>query len=260
METGKFDKLSRPGLFFSRSLYREIMRFCVIALLFASHAAFSQTSDFGSWNVINTKLTVSDRWSVFNELQLRSQSFYHNHFYYEIKGGVSYAVNKNFTFLLGTGKYVTYTDGGSFEKPVTSDETRFWQQVAMNHFLERLKFEHRYRAEQRWYKDGAYRNRFRYRLNVALPLNNNKIAPKTFYLASFDEIFLTNKAPYFERNRFFAGFGYQFAKWVTVQPGYVYQYDYRNNNPLGKHFFQLTIAFEIDANKSSGERMPGNVD
>jgi hypothetical protein len=235
------------------------MRSCALVLLLASNFAFSQTSDFGSWNVITTKLILADRWSVFNELQLRSQSFYDNHFYYEVKGGVAYSVNKNFTFLLGTGKYVTYSDGGDFTKPVTSNETRFWQQVSMNHFLERLKFEHRYRAEQRWFED-SYRNRFRYRLNVALPINGNTILPKTFYLTSFDEIFLTNKAPYFERNRFFAGVGYQVNKWLTVQPGYVYQYDYRNNNPLGKHFFQLTISFEIDADKSSGEHMPGNVD
>ena len=236
------------------------MRSCAIVLLFVSRVAYSQTSDFGSWNVINTKLILSDQWSVFNELQLRSQSFYSNHYYYEVKGGVAYAVNKNFTFLLGTGKYVTYSDPGSFAKPVSSNETRFWQQVTMNHFLERLKFEHRYRVEQRWFED-SYRNRFRYRLNIAIPLNSNKIGPKTFYLATFDEIFLTNKGPYFERNRFFAGAGYQAAKWVTIQPGYVYQYDYKNNiDPLGKHFFQLTITFEIDAHKDPNEKMPGTVD
>jgi len=235
------------------------MRACVIVLLLMSQIAFSQKSDFGSWNVINTKLVLSERWSVLNELQLRSQSFYDNHYYYEIKGGVSYSVNKNFLFLLGTGKYVTYPDGGNFVKPLSSDEFRFWQQLTMNHFLERLKFEHRYRAEQRWFKD-SYRNRFRYRLNVALPINNKKIGPKTFYVASFDEIFLTNKAPYFERNRFFAGVGYQANKWLTIQPGYVNQYDYKNDVAQGKHFFQLTIGIEIDAHKDPKEKMPGNVD
>ena len=92
------------------------MRACVFLLLLTSQIAFSQKSDFGSWNVINTKLILSEKWGVFNELQLRSQSFYDNHYYYEIKGGVSYSVNKNFTFLLGTGKYVTYTDGGRFRQ------------------------------------------------------------------------------------------------------------------------------------------------
>jgi hypothetical protein len=235
------------------------MRISVLVLLLTSQIAFSQNSDFGSWNVINTKLTLSKRWSVFNELQLRSKSFYDNYYYYEIKGGVAYSVNKNFTFLLGTGKYMTYSDGGDFVKPITGDETRFWQQVTMNHFLSRLKFEHRYRVEQRWIND-SYRNRFRYRLNVAVPINKNKIGPKTFYVASFGEIFLTNKAPYYERNRFFAGVGYQAAKWVTIQPGYIHQSDYKNNVTQGKSSFQLTIGFEIDAHKDPKEKMPGTHD
>lgn len=222
-------------------------------------AAHGQKDDFGSWNVLNTKLTISPKWSAMTELQLRSQSFYHNHFYYEIKGGVTYSFNKNFSFLVGTGRYITYTDGGSFTKPVTANEWRLWQQLTMNNYLERVKFEHRYRVEQRWFKTG-YRNRFRYRLNSVVPINKKKIGPGTFYMAAFNEIFLTNKAPYFERNRFFSGVGYQFSKYLSLQPGYVYQYDYRNGVGAGKHFFQLTLSVEIDADKNPSERIPGNVD
>jgi|SRR5688572_21151630 hypothetical protein len=228
-------------------------------LLLSSCVGFSQKKDFGSWNVITTKLLLTDKWGVYNELQLRSQSFYDNHFYYEVKGGVSYSLNKSFSFLLGVGKYITYTDGGSFKKPVSANETRFWQQLTMNHYLERIKFEHRYRVEQRWFKTG-FRNRFRYRLNAAVPINNKKIGPKTFYIASFNEIFLTNKEPYFERNRFFLGTGYQINKMFTIQPGYVYQFDYRNNDGAGKHFFQLTLGIEIDGHKNKDEKIPGNVD
>jgi hypothetical protein len=225
----------------------------------ASVAALSQKNDFGSWNVINTKLTLSKKWSVYNELQLRSQSFYQNHFYYEVKGGVGYSLNKNFTFLLGVGKYITYSDGGSFEKPITSNETRFWQQLTMNHYLERIKFEHRYRVEQRWFKTG-YRNRFRYRLNTVVPINRTKMGPKTFYASAFEEIFLTNTGPYFERSRSFIGGGYQFSKNFTIQPGYVYQFDYRNGTKSAKHFFQLTLNIEIDPHKNPNEKIPGNVD
>lgn len=228
-------------------------------IMMTSLVTFSQKNDFGSWNVINTELTLSPKWGVYNELQLRSQSFYDNHFYYEIKGGVSYSISKNFTFLLGIGKYITYTDGGSFEKPVSANEFRFWQQLTMNNYLERIKFEHRYRVEQRWFKTG-YRNRFRYRLNMALPLNKKKMEPGTFYVSAFEEVFLTNIAPYFERNRLFIGTGYQFSKSLTLQPGYVYQYDYRNNAGSGKHFFQLTLSTDLDAHKSPNEKIPGNID
>lgn len=229
-------------------------------LLLSSLFVSSQTSHFGSWNVITTRVTLSEKWGVYNELQLRSQSFYNDHFYHEVKGGVSYAVNKNFVFLLGLGDYQTYTNGGNFTKPITAHETRLWQQFTMNQYLERLKFEHRYRVEQRWFNTG-FRNRFRYRLNTALPLNNKKMQPGTFYIAAFDEIFLTNKGPYFERNRFFAGAGYQFSKNFTLQPGYVYQFDYRaNGQGAGKHFFQLTLTIDVDAKQLAHERIPGNLD
>jgi hypothetical protein len=231
--------------------------FTCLALI--SLEAYSQKNDFGSWNVINTKVNLSEKWNLFNELQVRSQSFYANHFYYEIKGGASYAISKNFSVLVGIGKYKTFTDGGSFKQPVTASEFRLWQQLTMNHFLDRIKFEHRYRVEQRWFKDG-YRNRFRYRLNVAVPINAKKIEPKVFYASAFNEIFLTNTSPYFERNRVFVGAGYQFNNNLSLQPGYVYQYDYRNNVGSGKHFFQLTLIIEVDAHKNTSERMPGNID
>lgn len=233
--------------------------FLSVLFLCASTAVFSQRSHFGSWNVITTRVTLDEKWGIYNELQLRSQSFYKDHFYHEVKGGVSYSISKNFSFLLGIGDYQTYSDGGSFEKPISAHETRLWQQITMNHYLERLKFEHRYRIEQRWFTSG-YRNRFRYRLNMAVPLNNRKMGPKTFYLASFDEIFLTNKEPFFERNRFFIGGGYQFSKNFTLQPGYVYQYDYRAGEGFGKHFFQLTLTIDVNADKSPNERIPGNLD
>lgn len=231
---------------------------CLSILVISLHVQ-GQKNDFGSWNVLNTKVNLSEKWNLFNELQVRSQSFYANHFYYEVKGGVSFAISKNFSVLAGIGKYKTFTDGGSFKQPVTNNEFRFWQQLTMNHYLDRIKFEHRYRVEQRWFKD-EYRNRFRYRLSAAVPINARKIAAKVFYASAFNEIFLTNTEPYFERNRVFAGMGYQINDMFTIQPGYVYQYDYRDGAGKGKHFFQLTLMIEVDTHKNTSERVPGNLD
>lgn len=236
------------------------MRSCIVAiLLLVQGIACAQKSHFGSWNVINTRITLAPRFEAFNELQLRSQSFYKDHFYYEVKGGISYFINKNFSFLAGAGRYITYSDPGSFTKPITGNEFRFWQQLTMNNYLEKIKFEHRYRVEQRWFKTG-YRNRFRYRLNAAVPIGHNKIEPRTPYVAAFNEIFLTNKAPYFERNRVFVGGGYQINNYIGIQPGYVYQYDYRNGNGAGKHFFQLTLMLDLDGSKNPNQRIPSNLD
>ncbi|MBX3241771.1 MAG: DUF2490 domain-containing protein [Chitinophagaceae bacterium] len=224
---------------------------------------FAQSDRLGSWSSVNTRVGIVKNWEVFNELQLRSQSFYSDFFYYEVKGGVAYKLNKNFQFLVGTGKYITHSiaEDGSFNKPVTSDETRLWQQLTMNHYLERIKFEHRYRVEQRWISTG-YQNRFRYRLNVFVPLNKPSIEKGTVYFSAFNEIFLTNKADYFSRNRAFGGVGYQFNKMLGILPGYVYQFDFDNKNDTGhgKHFFQLNFLINIDDIEETARGIPSIMD
>lgn len=217
-------------------------------LILAGHVS-AQRSHFGSWNILNARVTLAPKWEAYTEMQVRSQSFYADHFYHELKGGISYYFNKNFSVVLGTGQYRTYSDPGSFTKPLTAKETRLWQQLIMTSGLKDLKFEHRFRAEQRWFTTG-YRNRFRYRLTASHSLDEIiKIGSGETSVVVSNEVFLNNKSPHFERNRFFAGFGYQLNEYFGIQPGYVYQYDYRDNEGSGKHFFQLTLNVDIDGDK-----------
>jgi len=85
-------------------------------------------------------------------------------------------------------------------------------------------------VEQRWFtfRDGShsFRNRIRYRLNAFLPLNARSIGPGTVFLSLFDEIFLNPKGPVFERNRLYAGLGYQASAHWVVQAGWVNQTNY----------------------------------
>ena len=241
-----------------KSLYSPLVG---LLFLLVSNLSFAQNNNFGTWHIVNTKFNFNEKWAVFNELQLRSQLFFDDFYYYEIKGGISYSINKNFSLLVGTGRYVTYSNGDNFKKPFVNKEFRTWQQLTMNTYLSRIKFEHRYRTEQRWLSNGGYRNRFRYRLNTFLPLNTKKIEPGTFYLNAFDEIFLTNVTPYFERNRVFAGCGYQVSKHLTIQGGYIYQFDYRaNNTKAGKSYLQLAALIELKAHKNTREKIPGSED
>jgi len=232
-----------------------------ILILLAVQFSFAQNDKLGTWNIVNFKYNADQKWSVWAESQTRSQLFFNHFFYYEIKGGIGYSINKNFSFLFGTGRYATYSNDGNFKKPFANEEFRLWQQITMNQYLDRLKFEHRYRIEQRWLSNGGYRNRFRYRLNVVLPLKNKRLDPKTFYLTAFEEVFLTNKAPYFERNRIFGGFGYKFNNAFVLQPGYIYQFDYRaDNTKSGKGFFQVALFIELEKHKSFNEKLPASVD
>lgn len=72
---------------------------------------------FGSWNIVNVKYSVNDKWSVFGEAQLRSLQFYNQFHYYEYKGDANYRVHHNLKLTLSAGRYVTYKECGNFLKP-----------------------------------------------------------------------------------------------------------------------------------------------
>jgi hypothetical protein len=212
---------------------------------FNSHA---QLNSLGSWNIVNLKVTFSDKWSAFGEAQLRSLRFYNNFHYYEYKAAVTYKLDKNFSFTAGMGDYNTFGEGGNFKRPLVNDEFRSWLQVNLSQRYKRVNFEHRYRAEQRFTSNG-FRNRFRYRLGLTAPLNKPKMEPGALYLNCSNELFFTNKAPYFERNRFFAGMGYEFTTHFAIQAGFLNQFDYRINDETGRNFFQLSWLIDLDWKK-----------
>lgn len=232
---------------------------CGICLLIAM-ASQAQQKSLGTWHVVNAQYNINKKCFVWGELQTRSQEFMNTFYYYETKGGAGMYVGKDFSLWVGTGRYATYSNDGNFKKPFANEEFRLWQQLNMNNYVHRLKFEHRYRVEQRWLTNGGYKNRFRYRLNAFLPLNNTKVTAKTFFLNAHDEIFLTNKKPHFERNRVFVGAGYLPNKNATIMAGYMHQYDYMPNGmSSSKNFLQvsLLLMFHQDDTK---ERIPQIMD
>lgn len=216
-------------------------------------------AQLGSWNIINVKTNLNSRWGLFAEAQLRSLRFYDDFHYYEYKGGVSYNISKNFSVLAGLGNYDTYAEGGNFKLPMVNDEFRTWVQVSMKQSVNRIKFEHRYRAEQRWTIRG-YRNRFRYRLQSIIPVNKAKLEKGTFYAVAWNEIFFTDKAPYFERNRLLIGCGFELSDDLAIQTGFLNQFDYRLNDETGRSFFQVAFLYELSLKKRTTEHVPGSVE
>lgn len=221
----------------------------IIALfIFFITAKTISQNELGSWNIINISLKMNQKTTVFTEAQLRSLSFYNEFHYYEYKAGVSYKLNPNFSLTSGIGSYNTFSEGGNFKLPSQNREVRTWFQINMKNPLEFLTFEHRYRAEQRFTANG-YRNRFRYRIGATIPLNGKKIAPKIFYLSTWNEIFFTDKEPFFERNRILIGGGYEFNKNVGIQLGYIYQFDYKINDESGRDFINIALLYQFDLSK-----------
>jgi hypothetical protein len=204
----------------------------------------SQQSDLGSWNILNLKYSFDDRFSLFGEAQLRSLKFYTHYHYYEYKGGANYKIHQNASVTLGMGSYQTFKEGGSFVLPKNNDEFRIWPQIVLTQSIGKVKIEQRFRAEFRFTSNG-YRNRFRYRLGASFPFGKTKDDFKPFQVGFSNELFFTDKEPYFERNRLQTTLNYKPSKSTTIQIGYLHQFDYKINDETGRDFFVLGFYYEL---------------
>jgi len=215
-----------------------------LLLLFSVKNAFAQKDAvWGSWVVGNVEYGFTPKLYGYVELQERNQEVLQHFFYYEVKGGIGYRIRDNFSALIGFGNYGTY-DWEDLSAPKVTDEWRVWEQFVMTQSLQCLKFEHRLRAEQALINK-KYRNRFRYRLNLTVPLNKPAIQKGVWFASVFDEIFLTDHAPYFMRNRVYAGLGYQVSAALSISLGWVNQFNYNLTTAGGKNNLMMLVAVRL---------------
>ncbi len=210
-------------------------------------STYTHSFDLGTWNIINLKYNQNKKLSFFGEAQLRSLKMYNNFHYYEFKGGVNYKIHQNMMLSLAAGSYQTYKEGGDFVLPKNNDEFRIWPQVLFSQSIGVFKIEQRYRAELRFTSNG-YRNRFRYRFGLAYPFGEIKDNYKPYQISASNELFFTDREPYFERNRIQVAFNYKPSKNTSIQIGYLHQFDYKINDETGRDFFQICYFIEINRN------------
>lgn len=230
----------------------RLLFFLLSFVFFFENKSIGQNTNLGSWNIVNLKYTPNEKWNAFAEAQLRSLQFYDDFHYYEYKGGVNYKYNKNMKLTLGLGSYQTYKEGGDFVLPKNNDEFRLWPQVTIFQSIGKFKIEQRYRAEFRFTSNG-YRNRFRYRPSISLPFGKTKNNYKPFQVSVSNELFFTDKEPYFERNRLQYTFNIKTSKVTTLQFGYLHQLDYKINDETGRKFFVVGFYYELFKGVNSKE-------
>lgn len=211
---------------------------CIIFLLKSQHDLI------GTWNILNINYQQKSHWSFFAEGQVRSLSFYDQFHYYEVKGGFNYIHNDQFIASMCMGKYDTYSEGGNFISPKKSNEFRIWPQLLFKQNIDRFKIEHRYRVEIR-ITDRGTRNRFRYRLALTYPFGKKIDEKKRFNLQINNEIFFTNTAPYFERNRFGLNLVTNINNRMSLLVGYIQQFDYNIFDETGRDFFQIGLYLDF---------------
>ena len=143
-------------------------------------------------------------------------------------------------------------------------EHRSWQQIQWIERKPSFNLMQWIRLEQRFHKKpGAdefdfSNHRVRYNLALIVPLNKKEITDQTLFFFTNNEVFINfGKSVvnnYFDQNRFFVGFGFQFTQHVNAQIGYmnVFQQLPVGNRYVSSDAIRLFVFHSIDLRSNSG--------
>lgn len=223
-------------------MYKSLLLFVIISTL--STPLFSQ-GEVGNWIMYFGTNRISEKLSVHSEVQYRLHTILPTDIeQLLLRTGVNYHISSSAMVTGGYGYITSYDFDGDYRE-ADSKEHRIWQQLILSQFVGKIKFEHRYRVEQRWVNQD-YRSRLRYRFMTFIPLNKPTISEGTFFLGLYDEIFLNTKSTFFDRNRLYGALGYQISDVTGVQLGMLNQLV----GDRGKWYLQMAVVFNPDFQKN----------
>lgn len=235
------------------------MKKCLLFLAFALFfGKLSAQEHISSFNSVSVTYNFHPKFYLFAEGQLRGIEDFSYPDYYEIKGGLGYKLTPNHKPFIGIGRYATYAD-----RKLDKEEFRVWLQDVVDFKAGRVKFENRVRAEKSWFYEPqtdevSDRIRLRYRLNVTVPLNSEKVDKGTVFANAYDEVFfVTTEKPLFARNRVYCGFGYQIDDNFGIASGYLWQREFALSGNKNVHFLYLALNITIDGSDEKEYGFPG---
>lgn len=200
-------------------------------------------------NKLNSKI------GIHSEVQLRNFFLDHSFSTLLLRVGLNVYVKPYAMATAGYGYFhTTPSDEGVIGSTVS--ENRIWQQLILRQKHTNIFMEHRYRLEQRFLnnlttKTQQVDHRIRYRFQTLFPLYSITPHLRHFFFAVNNEIMINLKdepSKLFDRNRFFAGFGYQLSPKMNFQIGYLNQFAQVGYNTKGHtdHVIQLAMVYNMD--------------
>lgn len=233
---------------------KQLMFLSILTVVLTTHAQKSIDDQFHTWSVYQGNHHLTDKWDLHTEYQFRRADGFANWQQSLARIGLDYKLNPSLTISGGYGWIISYPYGS---QPIANqtNENRLWQQVILKQLVGNLQIQHRYRLEQRWI-DTQFKQRFRYRAQVLLPLQMSYIDQKIgFFMNINDEIFLGFGQGIgkniLDQNRFITAFGYQFNKDFNIQMGYLNQFVVKADglNMERNHTLWTSLTYNLDFSK-----------
>ena len=215
---------------------KNILLFTIAFLLvLTSYSQERGDDDWGSWFMVFTTNTISDKFSIHAEAQYRTYEFGSNFNQLLLRTGLNYHFAPNATVTLGYGNISTDATFIEIDGEENTGEHRIYQEFSVNNSVGKFKLGHRYRVEQRFIDNPITGNdtqhRMRYLLRVTYPINEK------WFLTAYDEVFLNLQEPIFGQNRLYGAVGYKFSNTISTQVGYL------KNHFTGINFDRFQLDF-----------------
>jgi hypothetical protein len=188
--------------------------------------------------------------------------------------GLKYLFSKNLSVTLGGVLRLDFSpepDNPDLKTVIL--EPRIWHEYLFAQTFEYFMIYHRLRFEHRWSKtnepDASYdfRNRYRYKFLMKIPLNNKKLIPKTIYFAPDVELIMQSGSivPFspMEDLRIYPHFGYIINPRIGGSVGMMYStgqsFDIGDFNYRQRWIFRVNAYISLDWRQFEEKLPPVNI-
>lgn len=195
------------------------------------------------WLAYFNQTRLSEKFSLWLDVHARRADLLDRWSTTIVRPGITYHLPHHINFTAGYA-YVSHFPVPGLE--TVRPEHRPWQQISWTHRARKIQTLQWLRFEQRFNRKTAndallegynFNYRLRDLFTLLLPLKGEYIEPKTPFFILNDEVHINAGKQiiynYFDQNRFFLGFGYQFTRTLNAQLGYMNLF---GQLPSGNHF------------------------
>jgi hypothetical protein len=199
-----------------------------LMLCFTGFTCYAQTYETQSWLFITHQQTISSKFDLLTDVQLRTANKFDYLNTLLLRGALSYNFNKKHSAALG------YAYKGDWEHELEGTvymlENRIYQQYLYNFKIHRTEISARARLEQRWIKEESilFSQRVRAFISAQIPLIADTGFTKGLYTGIQNELFLNVQHKQqvnnslFDQNRSFVSLGYRWSKKIDTELGYMH--------------------------------------
>ncbi len=236
---------------------KQYIAFIILFLPIAAKAQHTTVHTNILWAGYNNTIRFNKKWSLVNDLQVRTKDWADKWLLYAIRTGLSYNINDNAAVTAGFTVFESaqYEGNDFFFK----NEWRPWEQVSYQLKLKKINLLQRLRTEQRFLQQVVnnrktniyqYIFRLRYRFEWQFPLTENTIT-----LIAGNEILVNpgylNNSLFFDQNRTFAGINFKLSTTTNLQCQYIKIFQWRSTTSVleDQNAFRVNVYQQFNTRK-----------